>query len=67
MIRAPRENPPEHPVEGHMANTEPGDLFDFFTRRPPTDEQSDVLAAEELSGRAREEMFVLLDYFRGRS
>ena len=56
----------EHPMTRRMYDAEPADMYAFLERNPPTPEQADALAAEELIGKAREEVFALLDFYRGR-
>lgn len=54
-------------MEGWMFQTTVEDARDFLARRPPTEEQADSLAAEELLGWDRLEIFRLLDQHRGHS
>lgn len=60
----PPKKPEGHPLIGHMHSTTFSDICAMLARRPPTIEESDALAAEELAGWDRQAVFTLLDSYR---
>lgn len=58
-FREPRR-PEGHPLIGHMREATEEDVREMLARRPPTLEEADAIAAEELSWWHRERVFQLL-------
>lgn len=63
FFRAPKK-PEGHPLLGQMYKTAFSDICAMLARRPPTPEESDELAVEELAGWDRAAVFTLLDSYR---
>lgn len=66
IFPTPHDPTPQHPAQKLITQTQPADLYEFLVKRPPSEQQADAMAIEELLGPQREEIFTLLDYFRGR-
>lgn len=50
-----------HPLYGHLDKRAPWEIRQALQIRPPTKEQLDELAAEELAGRDRSEIWRLFE------
>lgn len=55
--------PASHPLVGHMRQALWEDVVEMLARRPPTQEEADAIAADELTWMDRQKVYDLLNAY----